>query len=167
MCIYIYLCVIFTAVSYEFVAEIKGSEQQAARSGVCLLIARRQPPPKKKLKNGYGNRHVGPVWRVVGLSAEYWGSCSAFRSDPLPFCAAKSTYRWEFATSWLPSRPSSCWTSWSSSSSSVASALPKCWPRQPSRVAYLLGLVKRAERGPSFLHTSKEFLCCGQATYNL
>ena len=34
--------------SHLFVAEIKGSEQQEARSCVCLAIARPQPPPKKK-----------------------------------------------------------------------------------------------------------------------
>ena len=39
-------------VSHVLVVEIKGSEQQAARSGVFLAMARPQPPPKRTTGTG-------------------------------------------------------------------------------------------------------------------
>ena len=61
------------AVSHLFVAEIKGSEQQAERNSVFLAIARPQPPPgKKNSRNWYWNRRVGPAQRVDGLSAVFF-----------------------------------------------------------------------------------------------
>ena len=45
-----------TGVSHFLVAEIKGSEQQAARSGLFLAIARPQPPP------GIGVLALPGVW---------------------------------------------------------------------------------------------------------
>ena len=37
-----------------------------------------------------------PAMRVVSLSVVFFFGCTAFRSDPLPYCAAKSAYTLEF-----------------------------------------------------------------------
>ena len=78
------ICLLDMVVSHLFEAEIKGSEQPAARSGVLLAVARPQPPPEVKKKDLVPDSACCPCpacgWPFCRLFLGY----VAFRSDPCP-----------------------------------------------------------------------------------